>query len=379
MKRILIISKNFPPAVGGIERLAHSTLLELAKDYACEIIVPSGGRHFAPSNVKVREVSSGGIVSFLWKAFFEVVRAVATRNYAVCVAQSGVVAPLAWVVSRVGGIPFVTFVHGLDLLAESNALQYQRIFVGAIRRANLVIANSDFTAGIARSKGIATRRVKVLKPAILPPGPAVAKMDFREQHKIHDQPILLFVGRLIKRKGLVEFVRRALPLIIGAYPEALFLIVGEEPRRTRTDRVELSLRAAIRDVGLESSVKLLGRVSDEALEAAYSEAHVMVFPIVEMEKDAEGFGLVIIEAAARCVPTVAFAVGGVAEAIASSGIGTLVRPGDYVSFAEGINYLLTTVYGRRHQFGPRTRNATQDVWDAYGANLRETLKILTGD
>ena len=92
--------------------------------------------------------------------------------------------------------------------------------------------------------------------------------------------------------------------------------------------------------GMAESVRHLGALDDEQLSLAYAASDVHVFPVREVEGDVEGFGMVAIEAAAYGLPTVAFAVGGVPDAVADGISGYLVKPGDYDAFADCVSQAL---------------------------------------
>ena len=62
--------------------------------------------------------------------------------------------------------------------------------------------------------------------------------------------------------------------------------------------------------GWQRTSACLARVDDQRLSDAYFAADVMVFPVLDLPGDVEGFGMVAVEAAAHGLPTVAFAVGG---------------------------------------------------------------------
>src|SRR3546814_12930756 len=65
----------------------------------------------------------------------------------------------------------------------------------------------------------------------------------------------------------------------------------------------------------------------------YKAASAHIFPVREIPGDPEGFGMVAVEAAAHGVPTIAFATGGIVDAVAEGESGRLIRPGDYGAFA----------------------------------------------
>ena len=105
---------------------------------------------------------------------------------------------------------------------------------------------------------------------------------------------------------------------------------------------------------------------------AYMAADVMIFPVQEIPGDIEGFGMVAIEAAAHNLPTVAFAVGGVPDAVNDGISGSLITPGDNESFAlETIKFLdpHSRLRTTSRQF------AESFCWQAFGQRLRSILSI----
>jgi phosphatidylinositol alpha-1,6-mannosyltransferase len=83
--------------------------------------------------------------------------------------------------------------------------------------------------------------------------------------------------------------------------------------------------------------------------------------------------MVAIEAAAHGLPTVAFAVGGVPDAVSPGRSGHLVHPGDYAGFAQRTCELLaagrdTTLRASAREF------AATFTWDIFAMRLRESLQ-----
>jgi phosphatidylinositol alpha-1,6-mannosyltransferase len=209
----------------------------------------------------------------------------------------------------------------------------------------------------------------------LPTLDAKTARDFRERHGFGQRPLLLSVGRLTQRKGLAEFVAKTLPLIVSHYQDALLLIIGDEASdalHTRTGSERERILAAARDVAVERNVHFLGRCDEATLGAAYQAADLHIFPVLELPGDVEGFGMVALESAAHGLPTIAFAVGGVSDAVQDGQTGTLVEPGDYGSLGEAMIRQLAQ---------PRDGSATAicrdfaagKAWPVFGERLRKLL------
>jgi phosphatidylinositol alpha-1,6-mannosyltransferase len=121
------------------------------------------------------------------------------------------------------------------------------------------------------------------------------------------------------------------------------------------DDVAGEIRRTIAAVKLSNSVRWLTGVDDDELVQMYQLCDVLVLPVLEMNDDVEGFGIVALEAAAAGKPVVATRVGGIPDAIEESKSGILVAPGDYKSLSEAILSVLSDrsaastmgEYGRR--------------------------------
>jgi phosphatidyl-myo-inositol dimannoside synthase len=366
-KRILIITRNFPPLVGGMERLMWHVVKQLESNYICDVVGPQG------CEKKISGYYMGcrlnPVPLFLASSLVKSVYAAFQHQYHFCIAGSGVTAPIARLVGKRFKIPIITFVHGLDLVVKNRL--YQQLFLPAIGRSDIVIVNSHHTGQLAQAKGIAPDKIERLFPGVELPELSFIKKGLREQYQLENKRILLSVGRLIPRKGIVEFLKFSLPNIIKACPDVVFVIIGSEAQNALKKKQDIlrEIKAVIEEYDLDNRVLLLGQVDEATLESAYQEADLFVFPLREIEGDIEGFGMVAVEAAAYGLPTVAYAVGGVTDAIGHNQSGFLVTPNNYNELTQVIiNYLK----GDNLQITPETcqTHAKQFSWDNFGKKLR---------
>jgi phosphatidylinositol alpha-1,6-mannosyltransferase len=293
------------------------------------------------------------------------------------------------------------YAHGLDVAAKHPV--YRAIWLPAIRRADRVIANSHATALLCRDACVAAPRIGVVHPGVDLPADIVSQdsrghsgaaalqrnpessspldftgagVAFRQRHRLGNRLLLLSVGRLSARKGLREFVAQALPQIVAEHPHAMLLVVGDAPKDAlhAESQAPASIQAAADAAGVGGNVRFLGVITDYAeLGAVYRAADVHVFPVREIHGDPEGFGMVAVEAAAHGLPTVAFATGGVVDAVKEGRSGYLVTPGDYTAFAAAVSRVLAA--GRA--LGPGCRKfAAQFAWPLFGAQVKEQLAAI---
>lgn len=381
--RILLVTRNLPPLVGGMERLNWHMAEELAKHADVRVIGPAGSAAMAPTGVLVDEVPLKPLWKFLLHAPWRAWRAAHAWRPDVVLAGSGLTAPAAWFAARMSGARTAAYVHGLDLAVRHPG--YRALWWPALRRMDRVIANSRATAALARVVGVQPDRIGIVPPGVdLPVEPAAtdaahsttdgsAVSDFRERHQLGHRPLLLSVGRLSTRKGLREFVTLALPGIVEAYPGALLLVVGDAPKDALHAQAQTpeSIRLAAEQVGVARHLRFLGTITDyQELGAIYRAADVHVFPVREIAGDPEGFGMVAVEAAAHGLPTVAFATGGVVDAVVEGRSGLLVPPGDYPAFALAVQDALAKREALRK---PCEVFAARFAWPEFGAGVREVL------
>ncbi len=199
------------------------------------------------------------------------------------------------------------------------------------RRATAAVTlTGAFKRVLIERYGVSPWRVKVLAPGVdlerFAPGDRAAA---REAFGVApDAFVVCCARRLVPRMGLQILLAAWSELIAqrrhdgSARPPAL-LIAGE-------GELSAALRAEIAAAGLADSVRLLGRVSDEQLAALYLAADVNVVPSLSFE----GFGLVVLEAAACGTPSIVTRVGGLPEALVGFDASLIVAPGDASALAK---------------------------------------------
>lgn len=225
-------------------------------------------------------------------------------------------------------LPLVVTVHGFDVTdrdmrAGRQGARYVRRTRRVFAYAGRIIAVSDFIAAQAiEAFGADPRRVHVLPIGIpLSPTPPVRNV-------VRD---VLFVGRLVEKKG-VDDLLAALALLAANGQRPIVSIVGDGPRRAH-------LEADAKARGL--LVDFLGARPPQIVAEEMAASRILVAPSrAARSGDAEGFGMVFLEAALAGTPVIAYRHGGVPEAVDDGVTGLLVDEGDIVGLADSIAVLL---------------------------------------
>lgn len=212
--------------------------------------------------------------------------------------QGLIAALLPWLPGR--RVSYVVTSHGADLYAlKGRLLDGIKRFV-ARRAAAATVVSSAMRERLA-ALGVPAAHIHVLPMGVdlserFTPDPSVP----RSQHEI------LFVGRLVEKKGLRHLIA-ALPQVLEGVPDAFLTIVGFGPE-------EAALRQQVHTLGLQAKVHFLGAVAQTGLPALYRRAALFVAPFVQAESgDQEGLPVALMEAVACGCPVVAGDVAGIED------------------------------------------------------------------
>jgi glycosyltransferase involved in cell wall biosynthesis len=203
--------------------------------------------------------------------------------------------------SREGAKVFLKF-HGSDarLLATKNpalAALRRRLLMHADGIGVLSSGERDnfLRAGVAEEKIFLVKNVveeKLHQP----------DTQFRRHWSLpEDRPLLLFIGRFIPAKGLLDVIR-ACALLRDAGHKFLLLCVGDGPARPEAE-------STVAELALQDQVRFFGYLPEEQTAAFYANATALVFPTYHEE----GLPMVIFNAAAVGLPILTTRIRGAAD------------------------------------------------------------------
>lgn len=372
--RILLVTRNLPPLVGGMERLNWHMADELSRHADVHVVGPAGAARHCPQAVELTEVPLRPLWKFLAASALQARRIARAWRPDIVLAGSGLTAPAAYLSARAVRARSAAYIHGLDITVRHAV--YQGCWLPAIRRIDTILVNSTPTRSLAIDAGVSAGRISIVPPGVAlreQPASDTARRVFLDRYDLQGRRILLSVGRLTSRKGLKEFVLQALPQVVVRHPDATLVVIGDVPGQALSAEAQTPrcILEAAQQAGVAGHVKMLGVVDDATLDAAFDCSSVHIFPIRHVPGDPEGFGMVAIEAAAHGLPTVAFATGGVVDAVASGRSGLLVAPGDYRALAQAVSQVLA---GRSDAWRDGAVGFARGfAWPVFGDRLRASL------
>lgn len=220
--------------------------------------------------------------------------------------------------------------------ARPEPRQRIRIEAEIAQQADLLLASTaDEADELISSYGASPDCVFVVPPGVdLATFRPLDRVEARRKIGYGSGPLLLFVGRLERLKG-VEIAIRALALLSDrSNPDLRLLVLGEDSR-DGDESEEERLKAIANELGIRDRVDFLGSVAHHELPYFYSAADACVMPSYS-----ESFGLVGLEAQACGCPVVASDVPGLRSVVRDHVSGYLIDGHDPATYAERLGRLL---------------------------------------
>ena len=219
-------------------------------------------------------------------------------------------------------IPIICSSHGSDLYGLSGWL-LNKVKQWILDRCDAITVVSN-----AMEKALIPLGIDLNKVYVIPMGTDLYNVFCPSFHVKRKPATLLFVGRLVEKKGL-NYLIEALPYINRTCPQIELIVAGTGPE-------EQKLRTLARELGVINKLKFLGAIPHEKLACLYQQATIAVIPSI----DHEGFGLVIVEALGCKCPVIASDFPAIHDNIKDGETGLLVPPANAVILAARITNLL---------------------------------------
>lgn len=337
-KKILIVTRNLPPLVGGMERLNWHIADEFSKEHDVTIISHVQAQKTAPQKARFYDVPLNPLPIFLILAFIKTFWVCVIQRPDILFAGSGLTAPIAVFWAKIFKKKSIVYIHGLDI--GTNNKIYNSIWIPFIRYANKIIANSSPTYELCLRKGIKKEKINIIHPGVSYPAKPINLAlinQLTQKYQLHNKKVLISVGRLTQRKGLNEFIDLSFSQVVKELPQTILIIIGDTPLQSLNKNLqskELILSTA-KKYQIENNIIFTGNISDdEILSCFYYLADLHIFPVKHIPEDPEGFGMVAIEAATHGTPTIAFATGGIVDAVQHGKTGFLIENQDYQALTQ---------------------------------------------
>lgn len=250
----------------------------------------------------------------------------ALRNFKVDVIHAHWLLPQGWVASCLGrrsGIPCVVTSHGGDLFGLRGRLPTKLKRKVANNCAAMTVVSTAMRDECARI-GLHPPMLEVL-----PMGVDLQQRFLPDPAQPRAQDELLFVGRLVPKKGLTHLLD-ALPAVLAERPQTRLVIAGFGPERA-------ALEAQVRTLGLTAHVEFKGATAQADLPSFYRRASLFIAPFVrDATGNQEGLPVALMEAIGCGCPVVVGDVAGVHDLLGEAASDVVVRSDDHAAVADAI-------------------------------------------
>lgn len=247
------------------------------------------------------------------------------------------------------GIPFIPNVSGLGtafLSGKTVQTVAEGLYRTAFRGLDTVFFQNEEDRALFLSRRLTTERQSRLLP-----GSGIDLAHFAPAPLPEDGPVFLMIARLLRDKGVVEFVEAA-RIVRTRHPQARFQLLGsaDAENRSAIDRATLDGWIA------EGVVEYLGTMPD--VRPAIAAATCIVLPSYR-----EGAPRVLIEGAAMARPLIATDVPGCRQVVDRDRSGLLVRPRDAADLAAAIERFIALPRSAQEAMGRAGRARMQRDYD----------------
>jgi len=305
--------RTFSPVLAGLRRVTPS----LALPEACFAVAEGDG---LAQRLQRYAFVTTGYAPALMRAICKPAPALLHAHFAIDAAQA---LPLA----RKLEVPLIVTLHGYDIMASDEShrgSRWGRLYLARREqlydRASLFLCVSEAIRRKAIERGFPAHKLRV--HAI-----GIDLEQYRPPPRPERAPIILFVGRLVEKKGCLHLVR-AMGEVRRVLPQARLIVLGDGPERAR-------LEAEAERWGCQAI--FLGVQTVEQVRHWMASSRVLAAPsITARNGDAEGLPTVLCEALAMGLPVACFRSSGIPELVRDEVEGLIAEEGDEVGLAENL-------------------------------------------
>jgi len=354
----LIVTRSFPPELGGMQSLMWGLARELSKNFMIKVFADYIENHkefdeqatFSIERVggpkllrKYRKaylidefIKNGkvnGIIADHWKSLEHL----KTNKKKYCL------------------------IHGKEINHARGSGINKRLLT-VLNNVEKVIANSKYTKDLAINIGVKADNIIVINPGIDP----IKDLDQKSLEKVESllavkTPRLITVSRFDKRKNHQKVIM-ALRNLKQIYPDIIYICIGYGDE-------EENIKDLVKELDLEGQVMFFKDISEDLKNALVAKSNIFVMPSIIYKSSVEGFGIAYTEAAQLSIPSIGGKDGGASDAIDHEKTGLICDGGNLDDIYSSINSMFENK--KYLEYG---KNAKEFVTKFYWPNIIEQYK-----
>ena len=358
----LIITRNFPPEVGGMQNLMWGLTNSLSKLNMVKVFADYHENHiefdkkvsFSIERIKGPKILRKYRKSFLINDFIK-------QNTKINCLIADHWKSLENINTNKKKI---CLIHSKEINHKKGSWLNKRV-LNVLNNIEYVVANSNFTKNLAIDLGVLSEKIIVINPGIDP----VYKVPQDLMKKAEDifgakKNRLITVSRFDKRKNH-EKVIMALRNLKEIYPDIIYLCIGYGDE-------EENIKKLVEQLNLGNQVILLKNISNDLKNALVASSNIFIMPSIIDKKSVEGFGIAFVEAAQFGVPSIGGKDGGASDAIVHEKTGLICDGNSLEDISASVDTLLKD--RKYKEYGKLAKeNSKNFYWDKIIENYKRIL------
>ena len=358
----LIVTRSFPPEVGGMQNLMWGLSRSLSKLDMVKVFADYHENHiefdkkvsFSIERVKGPKILRKYRKSFLINDFIK-------QNTKINCLIADHWKSLENINTNKKKI---CLIHSKEINHKKGSWLNKRV-LNVLNNIDYVIANSNFTKNLAIDLGVLSEKIIVINPGIDP----VYKVPQDLMKKAEDifgakKNRLITVSRFDKRKNH-EKVIMALRNLKEIYPDIIYLCIGYGDE-------EENIKKLVEQLNLGNQVIFLKNISNDLKNALVASSNIFIMPSIIDKKSIEGFGIAFVEAAQFGVPSIGGKDGGASDAIVHEKTGLICDGNSLEDISASVDTLLKD--RKYKEYGKLAKeNSKNFYWDKIIENYKRIL------
>ena len=354
----LIVTRSFPPELGGMQSLMWGLARELSKNFMIKVFADHSENHKdfdEQASFSIERV--GGIKMLRKYRKAQLINEFIKKNKI-----EGIIADHWKSLELIrSNKKKYCLIHSKEINHHKGTNLNKRV-LNVLNNIEKVIANSEFTKNLAIDCGVNQNKIIVINPGIDP----ADELDKKSLDKVKSllkvkTPRLITVSRFDKRKNHEKIVM-ALRNLKQIYPDIVYICVGYGDE-------EENIKKLVKELDLEAQVMFFKDISNELKNALIAKSNIFVMPSIIHKKSVEGFGIAYVEAAQYGIPSIGGKDGGAADAIQHEKTGLICDGNNLDDIYSSINSMLENK--KYLEYG---KNARDSVSKFYWSNIIEKYK-----
>jgi len=358
----LIITRTYPPEIGGMQNLMWGLTNELSKHYMIKIFADYYNNHEVfDEKVSFSIERVGGIKLLRKYRKAQLINEFLKKNKVEClIADHWKSLELIKTNKKK-----ICLIHSKEINHSKGSNLNKRV-LGVLNDVETVVANSNFTKNLAISLGLLEDKIIVINPGVDP----VKELNKKSLEKVesllkHKSPRLITVSRFDKRKNH-EKVIMALRNLKQIYPDIIYICIGYGDE-------EDNLKKLVKELNLDEQVMFFKDISNELKNSLLAKSNIFVMPSIIYKKSVEGFGIAYVEAAQYSIPSIGGIDGGAADAIDHEKTGLICDGNNLDEIYSSINSMLENK--KYLEFGKAAKeNSIKFNWNKIIEDYKKILK-----